>query len=700
MDIPTPASMLTQPTEEITDIGLPNGLVEEAPVQSSFQDPAKVEIHPELVNLAENMDEAQLSEIGSMCWEEFQEDEGTREDWLKMQADWVDLYYQKHKPSNPPWSGSSEVSLPILIEGCNQFHARAYKSFFSKPNFVSGVPVGNVRVEDRKRAERIGKYMSWELDVKDKNFRRNKDRLLRSLPLHGSVFTKTYRDHLNGKNVIENVRATDLVVSYHHIGMDIEEIDRKTHIIIMPMRKAAYLHKFGFFTHVPEESIMGDDTEVQENINKATGISEPTISRKRPCKILEQHRFLDLDGDGLEEPYIVWLDATTQKVLRISIRYSTDAFGTPTNNKAPLEFFTHYVYLENPDGFYGLGIGHMTGDINKACNVMLRQAIDAATLQNMPPGFYTKTAGIGKGEIKTQIGKLTAVDSHGMDDIRKSMMFMDTPGPSTSLINMMTMMSNKADRLNMVTDMLTGAPEKVYQPTTAMAMIEQGLVSFTAIQTRIHAALEQELAKLYRLNSLYLDEQIYFSFNDVSGTQDMVVYKDDFKDDVQVKSSFDPSQSSEEVKMKRAQAEYDTMMRNPLVINSPMHLLAVTRRYLEAIGSVGLDEIIPTQEVMKQRMQAQEQGKQQAAQAQQAQVQQEGQLKMVDANVKQGQLELDRQVAASKAELDRLKIIKQDMLAHRSLNEDRRKHLEQMSADEFEAFITQALQSQANEPNF
>lgn len=666
------------------------GVAPEHQGQITFQDDVQ-ETHPELINLATALSEEKLNEIAQMCYEEYQDDENSRKDWMTMQSEWVNIYYQKAKPKNPPWPGSSDESIPLLMEGCNQFHARAYKAFFAKQNFVIGYPIGHVSKQDKERADRIGKYMSWQLDVQDKNYRRNKDRLLRALPLHGSFFTKTYRDQINKRNVVENVRAADMVVSYYNCGLDIEDVERKTQIIDLPLRKAKFLYAQQFFSIMPEEYSGSETNEIQQSVNEAIGIVPPSSSRERPVRILEQHRYLDLDGDGIEEPYIVWLCAQSQKILRIAIRWATDAFGTPVNNKKPLEYFTHYVYLENPDGFYGLGLGHLTGDLNKAVNRILRQTIDAATLQNLRPGFASKSLGIRKGFQEFQLGKITTVDG-SMDDIRKGLMFLDHPGPSQALLTLMDALVQKGDRLNMVTDMLTGQAEKVYQPTTATALIEQGLMTFSAVQTRIHAALEQELAKIYRLNGLYLDDQIYITFNDAQKEEEIQIFRNDFTDNVQVKPGFDPTNSSEDVKIRKAQMEYETLLKNPLVMNSPTHLSNATRRFLEALGSVAIDDVVPNEQFIQQKQQEQAQVQAQQAQAQAAngQNQQEphpAQLQLEQMKLQQKQQEIDikqqsehtkQQIEIAKIQQDgELKRREQDlkaqghqleMIKHRDLN--------------------------------
>jgi hypothetical protein len=567
----------------------------------TFQD-EEIDEHPELVNLAKYMSDADLKTIGQRCYEEYKQDEDSRTDWLSMQEQWVNLYHGKLKPVDPPWENASDDHLPILAEGCTQFHSRAYKAFFATFNFVSALPVGSVREDDKQRAERVGKYMSWQLGVRDKTYKRRKDRLLKALPLHGSYFTKTYRDMVGRRVMVENVSPLDMVVNYTCIGTDIEDLERKTQRIYLPQRLGRFYASAAtnnYFLRPPGEIAPSDEQNtVRTTLDRIQGIKPPVMSDYRPSLILEQHRYLDLDGDGIEEPYIVWVDSVTQEVLRIAIRWSWDAW-LRSNYKQPLEYFTHYVYIENPDGFYGFGQGHLTGDLNIACDKLLRQIINSATLQTSRPGFATQQTGIKSGKIEVKPGQVKKLNTSV--NLRESLMFLDQPGPSEAMVKMMQLMTNRADRMNMVTDLLTGQPEKVYQTGATNSLIEQGLAVFSSVQIRVHAALEQELAKVARLNGIYLDEEEYFVFNDGQTEQEFTVYRTDFNDDLQVRPAFDPSQLTERERKEQAALEYKVALSNPLIARSPVHIEVATRRFFEALGSKNLDELVPDVEAQQQQ---------------------------------------------------------------------------------------------------
>ncbi len=574
----------------------------------------------ELQNLAFNMLEEELEAIGTMVCHDYHTDEDSRSEWLDTHDQWVRLYFQKDVPIQRPWEGSSEESIPILAEAVNQTSARFKKAFFpGRDRIIKALPVGKVSEEDIERAERISYHMSWQCMVKNKKYRKDKRRLLQDVPLHGSAFTKTWYDPVKGEWVVRNVRAIDFIVPYGRGPREVEELERKTEIIWMSVNQTRKHKLSGYFIDYAEAFTRNDGhgESIQQSHDEIEGVSEGiTVDSSTPVKILEQHRFLDLDGDGIEEPYIVTVDAENEKVLRISQRWDED-----DKTKEPVEFYTHYYFMENPDGFYGLGFGHLVGSANKAVNKILRQGIDAGTLANTNTGFISEQIGIRGGEIETQLGVYKKVNASAQD-IKNGIITLDHKGPNPGLIQLMDVVTKRADRLAMVTDALTGQTDKVMQPTTILALVEQGLQQFSASLEGLVDSWSLELQKIYRLNRKYLDEIEYFAVLD-SGPQQMVTGKADYADDLQVMPVADPKHAAEQQKLTRAEAEWQFVTNN-LLINpmmaaqmgmqiSPMGYYEASKRYLEALDIVGIDKLLQSPEAAaaQQAQQAQEQQEQQ-----------------------------------------------------------------------------------------
>ncbi len=554
-------------------------------------------IHPELRNIAADLDEKELSTIGHDVVESYKYDLDSRREWDQKHGHWLNLYYQQDRPINPPWEGASEESLPLLAEACTQFHARSFKAMFPGRNIIKAIPVGKADSHSRERAKRVGAHMSWQLLAKDRRYKRNKDRLLLSLPLHGSFFTKVYYDPIKHRNVVENVRASDLVVPYGTGPRDLEDIERKTQIIWMSLNKTRILADAGYFTKAAVSfNFPKEKSEVDKAHDKAQGVQESPFDPEPLAKILEQHVLLDLDDDGIDEPYIVTVDEEASEVLRIAVRYDTDEAGNPTEDKEPVEYFSHYAYMENPDGFYGLGQGHLISQPNSAVNKLLRQIIDAGTLANIGnhSGFVSQQlGGVSGGELEMSLGKFKKIPG-STDDISKSIFQFKFPGPQPTHFQVIDRLILRADRLSSSSEVLTGQTEKVMQPTTVLALIEQGQEVFSTVYERVTDAWSSELEKLYRLNYKHLDPEEYFAVLDIDGAlKDYSVSREDYAPDLQIMPIADPRMFTEQKKLSKAQVEWQFLSTNALVLNSPQHYYNASKRFMEAYGAENTEEVLP-----------------------------------------------------------------------------------------------------------
>lgn len=552
---------------------------------------------PEDVNLAmsQGVSEEILKKIGGRVKDDYENDLESRSEWEDMVADWVRLFYMKDRPINPPWEGASEESIPMLLEACNQSHARAYGEMFSNKNLITCIPTGSTVGPDiRARMDRITAHMSYQLLVKDATYKTDKDRMLLCLPLYGSMFTKTYRDHLGQRNRVETIRPFDLVIPYGTGPRSIEDIPRKSHRIYLPMYNAKYLTSRGYFKECPVAvESNSTSTKPDDEAESIEGMS-PSFESKDYALVIEQHCMYDLDKDGLDEPYIITFDGTTGKVLRISIRYETDPRGLPTDYKAPIEYFTDYHFIPNPNGFYGLGYGMLLQGLNTSVNKLLRQTIDAGTLQNAGnmSGFVDRRVGIAGKVIKLALGKFIRTES-GLDDLSKGFFQMKFPGPSSVIAEVLRLLTLRGDRLAMVTETITGQAERVMQPTTVLALIEQAQVIFAATHARTLESWTRELQKIYDLNGKYLNE--YETFTSMTSADPMTIQISqlDYAPDMKVYPSADPKMSTKRERLALSDAEFQTALQCPFTMADPMLAYNVYRRRFEAIGCKNINEILP-----------------------------------------------------------------------------------------------------------
>lgn len=544
---------------------------------------------PEEVNLAESLDEDELGEIARQCIEEFDSDLDGRIEWEEMNAKYLEIYYQRDKATNNPWDNSSEESIPILAEAIGQFQSRSYKAFFPNRYFIDCIPVGKASSNARERAERIARHMSFQLGVLDRTYKLNKNQMFMAAGLCGSDFTKTYWSPVRRQVIIERVRAQDLVIPYGVGPRRLEDIERKTQIKWCSLNETRILHKTGWYIGegVPYTGLTDSD-EMQQASDDMEGIKKASYYTKNDtqCCILEQHTLLDLDDDGIAEPYIVWLDRQSRKVLRIQIRYEVDEFGLPLDNKEPIEYFTHYQFLPNPNGFYGLGFGFLLAKINLAINKLTRMFIDANELSVIGNLTYliSEQLGLPGDSFELSLGRGIKIP-RSVQDIRQHFTQLKFEAPSPQTLQAIEKLREAAGRLSSSTDILSGQPDKVYQPEAMLAMIEQGLQMFSSVQEFLGVSMEEELQKVYRLNAKYLQEDANFMFGD----DQITVTREDYQDDFRVVPVFDPKYSTRSQKLAKAKAEYEFAMGNPLMSQDPESIYLVSKNVLEALDAENID---------------------------------------------------------------------------------------------------------------
>jgi len=622
-----------------------------------------------LVNIADSLSEQERESIAQVCLEDFKSDMESRTEWDAMHADWVAVYNQQDAPINRPWPNSSDESLGLLTEACNSFQSRAYKAFFASRMPVAAISTNPSIPGSSERAKRVSQFLQWSLFFKDQTYKEDKSAMLLRVAVHGSDFTKTYFDPVMNKIVTRAVRAEDLYVPYHIGPINIEDVHRKTELIHINLNEGRIRASEGYFLSPPEPMMIGQlSSPIQEQNDRDNGIHASATQSEDMAQIIEQHCHLDLDGDGIAEPYKIWIDVTSEKLLRIEVRYEVDQTGRPLNGRLPIEEYTHYRFLVNPDGFYGYGLGFLLGKTNIAVNKLLRQFIDATTLSihgNMS-GFISEALNISKGPVKIELGSLKTV-SASTDDIQKGIKTLSFPAPPPTLMQAIAQLETRAQRIGATTDAAAGDINKVFQPTTMQTMVEQSLVMFTSVQEFLLHSWSKELNKIYRLHGIYFRGIESFISVSPEGPEEMVVSDQDFMDDMLIMPVADPRMMNQQSRLQKAQFLFDFATKNPLVANNPEVLLAVSRRLLEEMEIDGIDSILPRSvdqlpepapdpKAMAEqaKVQVEQQKLQLEAQSAQQQLQIEAQKMQVDQQMKQAQMVGDQQLQQLRIENERM----------------------------------------------
>lgn len=452
-------------------------------------------------NLAVDLDEDDLGRIGQDVVRFCEQDEDSRREWMDLTESALNLANQVKESKDTPWPKASNIKYPIITEAAIEVNARIY------PEIIKGNQVVKTKVtgldadgSKRERGYRISRHMNWQLTEEMTEWEWDFDRLTICLPVVGLCYRKTYFSPEKGRNVSELVLPDACVV--HYKIKDLETARRITHRL------------FFYPNDIYERQAMGLWRDVTL---PTSGDAEHYQDPDAPCEFLEQHGYLDLDGDGYKEPYIITVHRQTRQVTRIVARFEADKVHLGKKNQVvriePTHYFTPFHFIPNPDGsFYSKGFGQLMEPLNESVNTSLNQMIDAETKKIMGGGFIGRGARIKGGVLSFTMGEYKMVDVPGQA-LRENLVEVPAPGASPVLFQLLGFLVEASKKIS-IPDVLSGdaaSMGKDASPNTVMAMIEQGMKVFNVIYKRIYRSLGEEFKKLYRLNSIHLDPETYFT---------------------------------------------------------------------------------------------------------------------------------------------------------------------------------------------
>lgn len=481
------------------------------------------------INIAEELDGNILGAIGMRAVEEYEIDCDSRARWVQEAKAALAMALQRAEAKTTPWPGASNVIVPIITEAADQFAARAYPAIIKDMNVVKGKVVGldegTPRIdlntgqplvdpqtgqpqwvvapgEKKKRADRIGGHMSWQLTEEQTEWEAETDAMLHVLPIVGCAFRKSFRDASLGQNVSLFVSALDLVINYSAKSM--KRAPRITEEIRLYPYEITELQQSGAF--------------IYHDFGVSTDSNSGGADRDAPHLFLEQYRRWDMDGDGYPEPYIITIHKETQKVVRIipnflpeDIVWKEGEEGQTVKRIRASEVYTKYDFLPNKEGgIYGQGFGQLLKPLNDATNTTINMMFDAEHLRIRGGGFVGKGLSLHAGTLTFKMAEWKVVNAPG-GAIRDAIVPLQHQGASPVLFQLLGLLMQASRDISSVKDVLTGEVKaQTMSPTVFMALVEQGLKVFTAIWKRIHRSLTSEFDKLYRLNALYLDDKTHF----------------------------------------------------------------------------------------------------------------------------------------------------------------------------------------------
>jgi hypothetical protein len=447
-------------------------------------------------NIVDEVDPAMLNEATNDLLDKIERDKEAREKRDKQYEEGLRRTgLGDDAPGGAQFTGANKVVHPMLVESCVDFSARFMKEVFPPNGPVKSKIYGQQDQEKLEKAQRKATFMNWQTTEQMIEFRGELEQLSTQLPLGGGQYMKFMWNPQYRRPMSEFVPIDDIYLPF--AATNFYTAERKTHV--------QYITKMEFNKRV--KSGMYRDVDVggpgDLEFSKATIANDKIEGRKDTSynedglrTVFEICTSLDF-GDGVE-PYIISIDKASGKALCLYRNWEPD-----DEMRKELDWIVEFPFVPWR-GAYPIGLTHMIGGLSGAATGALRALLDSAHIQNVPTLLKLKGGPNGQ-TINVQPTEVVELEGGTMvDDVRKIAMPLPFNGPSPVLFQLLGFLVD-AGKGVIQTTFEKLADQNPNQPVgTTMALIEQGMVVFSSIHSRLHNSMARCFKILHRINSAYL----------------------------------------------------------------------------------------------------------------------------------------------------------------------------------------------------
>lgn len=545
-------------------------------------------------NLAEFLSEDVLQAIGRKVVEWVDQDDLSRKDWKKTYTDGLELLGFKSEDRSDPWQGACGVFHPVMTESLVRFQSQAIIEIFPASGPVKTKILGKWTREKEQQAQRVQEELNHYVTDKMTEFRPETETLLFYLALAGFAARKSYYDPILRRPTALFVPAEDFIVPYG--TSDLRTAPRYTHLMRMFLNDIRKDTAAGFYREVALNKPTVDVTDIQTKKNEMEG-RQPTFDMDERYVVYECHCNFDIEGyedkkieeetgaevtTGIELPYVVTVERDSRKVLAIRRNWKeVDPL------KQRVQHFTAYHYLPGL-GFYGSGLIHLIGGITKSATSILRQLVDAGTLNNLPGGLKARGLRIKGDDTPIMPGEFRDVDVPS-GTIRDNITFLPYKEPSQTLYQLLGNIIEEGRRLGAAPDLPVNAMSQQAPVGTTLALLERSMKIMSAVQARLHASLKQDYCRIADLIADNEGDKYEYEVDDPTANR-----IEDFSV-VDIVPVSDPNASSTAQRVMQFQAAIELARQSPTSFDLP----ELYRGALTALAIPNVNKVVKDPEDIK-----------------------------------------------------------------------------------------------------
>lgn len=508
-------------------------------------------------NLVPRLDKRALMKLKSRLEEDARIAEESNKPWLDQLAEGIRRcgVTADRSAGAEPFPGASTAIYPMITMAAIDLKSRTTKELLPANGPCKTKVVGEPTPEKTEKADRVARFMNWQLTSQIEEYRLETEKLLMMISWEGSSFKKFWYDPVLGRPRVAYIPQDRMIIPYAASSLETVPMFEER----VPMHRSDIqdmIDSGQWADHV----IASDNTEprspVQEQLDRTEGMTDPQaydtsgevwyrqthvrcwipeLEEGDEDPTTEIYEALD-DEPALDEaPTEGALSASTallaqgQALPRSSLDPSREPAGDQWlivrseatgdivsivrnwRQSDPLkrrrQTFTHYR-LFPWQGFRGLSYLHFLGRLQDASTGALRSLLDSAGISNMPGGVYLDGARSEAGTVQFRPFEWLPINAPFAKDIRSIMMPFPNNGPNAVLFQLLDFVQKTGkDFVSVATQQIAESNANMPVGTT-LALLEEGSRVYCDIHARLHAEQARELRLLHEINGDTLDDNV------------------------------------------------------------------------------------------------------------------------------------------------------------------------------------------------
>lgn len=431
-------------------------------------------------NLAERLDKDARRQLALDLIELIGIDEQSMSEWrgeAEGYLDNVEADRGNSAPQNREQEGAGETAPPsteLTLSAVIQFSARATDALLGEPDLARASEPGG---------EALASWVSSQLRTKDPNWTLDTDPMIVHMAVTGLGWRKRTFDDID-----RVFHSHFLTIGEVIVNKNVRSIERAPRIT----------HQFERYPYEIERSIerghwVDYDPQYDERDPQA------------PKNFYETDAWLDLDGDGIDEPWTVTISRDDfAEVVRIHPRWSRK---TVVNTDEmlffnPIRRFYPYRFLPDPKGgFFPMGFGKLLHRIEGSADRLLAAITDTAQSAAQDGGILGGSQFALPDKIELKGNRVNAIptDGRALADVFQPF---PTKQVSAGSVQVLEKMMTLGDRLAGTLNMLENAPASM-TATLAKGLIDTGSQVQSAVHRRLVSSMTQEFRMFVQMADAY-----------------------------------------------------------------------------------------------------------------------------------------------------------------------------------------------------